>query len=121
MDSEELTLEFAQSALGDEFNPDCKYFLHTTESGFLIDRYNPATEERDVFPLAGDPGDSLYSYEAGDEIPDNLAAAPSSAEPNFVQRFIWKLLMYPWQLTAVMTVLAMVVVMLLLREATGNG
>jgi len=113
MKSEKLTLEFAKAALGENFDPDCQYFLHTTETGFIIDRVNPVSEERAVFPLRGDPEDSLYSYEFSDEIP----ASSASSEPGLWQRLLWRILLYPWQITTALTALAMAVVLLLLSKA----
>lgn len=114
MDSEELTQEFAKAALGEDYESGCQYFLHTTESGFIIDRFNPAKDERTVFPLKEDTDDD-YSATAEEYVDTPL----SEASINILQKLLWKLMLYPWQITAVMAVMATLVVVLILRKAGG--
>lgn len=108
MNSEELTSEFAKTVLGEDFDPDCQYFLHTTESGFIIDRFNPVSDERTAFPLKENVDDGDY-----EPVEEDAGITPAKL-PNGFQRLFWKLMLYPWQVTMGMTILAMLAVMLIL-------
>jgi hypothetical protein len=109
---EELTQEFACAALGvEDYKPNCRYFLHTSESGFIIDREDKETGEREVFILAPDSKDVL------DQFDDEPVPADDDAEPiadlalgaNIVETVkftAFKMFSHPWVVTGVLAVVS---------------